>query len=328
MKSPLETAQGNLSGVGGNNAPPPKSKKKKVSSISVFKNPMFKEILPVGIFSLTSVALIGGLYFYTNSVEETTSLSSYDNIEKISSNQKQIELLMQQKGSLQAEIENSQSKINSMSLSLEEQNMMKTPLTQGYYFISYFSYLTEKYGIDLRELKVLASDGVSDIDLTNVAQSGGGFDLLPIKVKFITDTETLRSMLDEMYTKRIIQVRNLNMVNGMDGSINVEFQVHFTETELIMQQQEEVSNVIENDPNMIPQPVDPSQPTFGEDGQLIPNNQQQDSNQDNSATPPNTNSLNGTEVNNNNGNLTEEQIQQHYQDTGEIIDPVTGEVIK
>lgn len=339
MKSPLDFDSNPINKPSGSKGEG-KGKKEKLKGTSPLKNPIIKEIMPLGIYAGLTLAFIGGSLFYTNSVNTDYALANYEKADNISALESQLENQMTQRGVIKAELENAQNRLSSLSLSMEEQNMMKTPLTQGYYFISYLTYLAEKYELHLEELKVLASDGSGEIDLTTVHDASGTYDLLPIEVNLVATTTQLQRVLDEMYTKRIIQVKNLNITNNLDSTVRAQFQVYFSDAQAIADQQQQVDQAIGNagiqppatDP-VTGQPIAPptgqttgGQPTGGGEDQVIMEGGNGSSPEE--GTPiMETPEGNGNNMEVNNGAGAQDPTQQHYEQTGEIVDPISGEVI-
>lgn len=344
MKSPLDFDSNPINKPSGSKGEG-KGKKEKLKGTSPLKNPIIKEIMPLGIYAGLTLAFIGGSLFYTNSVNTDYALANYDKAGNISSLESQLENQMTQRGAIKAELENAQNRLSSLSLSMEEQNMMKTPLTQGYYFISYLTYLAEKYELHLEELKVLASDGSGEIDLTTVHDASGTYDLLPIEVNLVATTTQLQRVLDEMYTKRIIQVKNLNITNNLDSTVRAQFQVYFSDAQAIADQQQQVDQAIGNAGMQPPatdpvtgQPITPptgqptdgqpigGQPTGGGEDQVIMEGGNGSSPEE--GTPiMETPEGNGNNMEVNNGAGAQDPTQQHYEQTGQIVDPISGEVI-
>lgn len=233
-----------------------KEEKKKASKDkSKLNNALLREFKPLILWATATGILVGGSLYYTNGINPDTKISQYAQIGSLSDKESQMVTLASQVGSSEANVLNEKNKLASLQSDLQSQDKVKTPLSQGYFFISYLTYLTDKYEVNLDDLKVLANDGVTEVDLTADPNLVGSFDLLPINVKLTADFKKMQLMFAEMYTKRIILVKELNMKNNFDSTVTAEFKVFFTD--LQMQTDPATGQPIVTDPNAQPQ-IDPN----------------------------------------------------------------------
>lgn len=228
MVNPLD----NLLNPSSSDSVSPKSKKdKKKKKLEIKTNPIFKELKPVIIFSVLALILI---FILKETVLNKTSNYTYTNItEGMEMTQDNLDIIKSQAGQisgLKSEAQMVQEMINIKQEELQDANLVRTPLEQGFHFIAYLDSLIKKYDIDLVDMYVSATrdeDG-KVLDLTQQSNMpSADYSLLPVKIEFNSTYANMTLLFSDFYTKRIVYDEDLTMVNNFDGTVNVKMTIKF-----------------------------------------------------------------------------------------------------
>lgn len=263
MANPLDT----LSNINKPTGGAPKTtgpKKEKKSAFKSFSSPIIKELRGVGIYAIISASVLGAgyyimsdetsPYYYGHLTEESKLVQ--ETKARILESATQVEKLSNDVYNLNLEIQDKERIANEASL-------LKTPLDQGFYFTAYLDALADKYNIEIKNLDVQVKEEGTGANTAPVpieqAVTTQDYSLLPISVTMKGSYESIVSLFGDIYTKRIIYDRNLNLVNHSDGTVTVSTLITFDNANVTEGAQTSLTGVPQVDANG--QIIDPNQQT-------------------------------------------------------------------